>query len=103
MPGVPDIANDRWASQLAERPAAGYHSRRHLLAPRREASKPHILAADTADDLLASLEQIEDVLADLQERGGIILEKRFPTSLRFGTIGPMKSVIPKPQTRRNPP
>ena len=29
---------------------------------------PHILAAEIADDLRASLEQIEDVLADLQAR-----------------------------------
>ena len=33
---------------------------------------PHILAAEIADDLRASLEQIEDVLADLQERAEII-------------------------------
>jgi type I restriction enzyme M protein len=30
--------------------------------------EPHILAAEIADDLRASLEQIEDVLADLQAR-----------------------------------
>jgi len=29
---------------------------------------PHVLAAEIADDLRASLEQIEDVLADLQAR-----------------------------------
>ena len=34
---------------------------------------PHILAEEIADDLRASLEQIEDVLADLQERAGIVL------------------------------
>jgi len=28
---------------------------------------PHVIAAEIADDLRASLEQIEDVLADLQE------------------------------------
>lgn len=32
--------------------------------------EPHILAAEIADDLRASLEQIEDILADLQERAG---------------------------------
>ncbi len=30
--------------------------------------EPHVLAAEIADDLRASLEQIEDVLADLQAR-----------------------------------
>lgn len=30
--------------------------------------EPRILAAEIADDLRASLEQIEDILADLQER-----------------------------------
>jgi len=30
--------------------------------------EPHVLAAEIADDLRASLEQIEDILADLQER-----------------------------------
>jgi hypothetical protein len=29
---------------------------------------PHVIAAEIADDLRAILEQIEDVLADLQER-----------------------------------
>ncbi|MBN2576810.1 MAG: hypothetical protein JXP73_19765 [Deltaproteobacteria bacterium] len=29
---------------------------------------PHVIAAEIADDLRASLEQIEDVLADLQAR-----------------------------------
>jgi len=32
--------------------------------------EPHVLAAEIADDLRASLEQIEDILADLQERVG---------------------------------
>ena len=36
--------------------------------------EPHVLAAEIADDLRASLEQIEDVLADLQERAGIAVE-----------------------------
>jgi type I restriction enzyme M protein len=31
---------------------------------------PHIIAAEIAEDLRASLEQIEDVLADLQARAG---------------------------------
>lgn len=31
---------------------------------------PHVLAAEIADDLRASLEQIEDILADLQARAG---------------------------------
>ena len=35
---------------------------------------PHILAEEIADDLRASLEQIEDVLADLQERAGIVMQ-----------------------------
>jgi len=30
--------------------------------------EPHVLAEEIADDLRASLEQIEDVLADLQSR-----------------------------------
>ena len=30
--------------------------------------EPHILAAEIADDLRASLEQIEGILADLQDR-----------------------------------
>jgi len=32
--------------------------------------EPHVLAEEIADDLRASLEQIEDILADLQERAG---------------------------------
>lgn len=32
--------------------------------------EPQVLAAEIADDLRASLEQIEDILADLQERTG---------------------------------
>jgi len=32
--------------------------------------EPHVLAAEIADDLRASLEQIEDILADPQERVG---------------------------------
>ena len=30
--------------------------------------EPHVLAEEIPDDLRASLEQIEDILADLQER-----------------------------------
>ncbi len=47
---------------------------RHLLAAGRELADsgslrdPHVLAEEIADDLRASLEQIEDILADLQER-----------------------------------
>jgi type I restriction enzyme M protein len=36
--------------------------------------EPHVLAGEIADDLRASLEQIEDVLADLRERAGIEVE-----------------------------
>jgi hypothetical protein len=38
--------------------------------------EPHVLAAEIADDLRASLEQIEDVLADLQVRAGVEAQKR---------------------------
>lgn len=37
--------------------------------------EPHVLAAEIADDLRAALEQIEDVLADLQERAAAVGEE----------------------------
>jgi type I restriction enzyme M protein len=40
--------------------------------------EPHVLAEEIADDLRASLEQIEDVLADLQARA-VRLEKQGNT------------------------
>lgn len=47
----------------------------HLLAAGRETSanlpEPQLLAAEIADDLRAGLEQIEGILADLQEAPGV--------------------------------
>jgi type I restriction enzyme M protein len=55
---VEPIGKENWLSMSADVKGDAYEG----------LPDPHIIAAEIADDLRASLEQIEDVLADLQER-----------------------------------
>jgi hypothetical protein len=45
--------------------------------------EPHVLAAEIADDLRSAVAQIEDVLADLQERVPAARRQRVVTAARL--------------------
>ncbi|MCB9638689.1 MAG: SAM-dependent DNA methyltransferase [Myxococcales bacterium] len=61
---------------------------------------PHILAAEIADDLRSALSQIEDILGDLEERAGIVLNENDEWSDEFEDSREEEKDSPPPKPKK---